>query len=332
MKKNKMFQSKNLYLILILALILLIALTGCKKNEDKDIQIKLASLRGPTSMGLVKVMEDNDKEEAKYDYSFTIAGTADEITAGIVSGDYHIAAIPANLSSVLYNKSEGKIVVAGINTLGVLYIIETGDQINSVEDLKGKTIYSTGKGTTPEYTLNYLLRSNGIDPEKDLTIEYKSEATEVASILSESDDAIAMLPQPYVTTVMMNNDKVKVALDVAEEWEKADESGSGVSTGVVVINKEFLDENPQVVDNFLEEYKESVFYVNDNIEQAADLIEKFDIFKAAVAKKAIPDCNIVLITGDEMKEKLEGYLLVLHEQNPNSIGGQMPKEDFYYIK
>ena len=134
-------------------------------------------------------------------------------------------------------------------------------------------------------------------------------------MLSESDDAVAMLPQPYVTTVMMNNDKVRVALDIAKEWEKVDESGSAVTTGVVIVNKEFFDNNPEVVDNFLEEYSESVTYVNSNVEDAANLIEKFDIFKAAVAKKAIPECNIVLITGDEMKEKLEGYLSVLHEQN-----------------
>lgn len=299
---------------------------------EEKLEVNIASLKGPTSMGLVKVMEDSANDEAKYNYNFNVVGTADEISPGIVSGDLDIAAVPANLASVLFNKSNGGVVVAGINTLGVLYIVETGEQISSVEDLRGKTIYSTGKGTTPEYTLNYLLTSNGIDPETDVTIEYKSEATEVAAMLSESDDAVAMLPQPYVTTVMMNNDKVRVALDIAKEWEKVDESGSAVTTGVVIVNKEFFDNNPEVVDNFLEEYSESVTYVNSNVEDAANLIEKFDIFKAAVAKKAIPECNIVLITGDEMKEKLEGYLSVLHEQNPNAVGGELPTADFYYTK
>lgn len=326
MKKTKV------YFLLLVIIIVLIGLVGCNKEEAEDIQINVASLKGPTSMGLVKVMEDDSNDQAKNDYNFTIAGLADEVTTRIVSGEYDIAAIPANLASVLYNKSEGKIEVVGINTLGVLYIVETGEQIQTVEDLKGKTIYSTGKGITPEYTLNYLLSSNGIDPQKDLTIEYKSEATEVAAILSESDDAIAMLPQPFVTTVMMNNDKVRVALDVAEEWEKADKSGSAVTTGVVVVNRQFLEDNPSAVEVFLEEYNKSVSYVNSNVEEAAQLIEKFGIFKAAVAKKAIPECNIVLITGEDMKTKLEGYLEVLYEQNPNSVGGKLPNDDFYYIK
>lgn len=326
MKKTKV------YFLLLVIIIVLIGLMGCNKEEAEDIQINVASLKGPTSMGLVKVMEDDSNDQAKNDYNFTIAGLADEVTTRIVSGEYDIAAIPANLASVLYNKSEGKIEVVGINTLGVLYIVETGEQIQTVEDLKGKTIYSTGKGITPEYTLNYLLSSNGVDPQKDLTIEYKSEATEVAAILSESDDAIAMLPQPFVTTVMMNNDKVRVALDVAEEWEKADKSGSAVTTGVVVVNRQFLEDNPSAVEVFLEEYNKSVSYVNSNVEEAAQLIEKFGIFKAAVAKKAIPECNIVLITGEDMKTKLEGYLEVLYEQNPNSVGGKLPNDDFYYIK
>lgn len=326
MKKTKV------YFLLLVIIIVLIGLVGCNKEEAEDIQINVASLKGPTSMGLVKVMEDDSNDQAKNDYNFTIAGLADEVTTRIVSGEYDIAAIPANLASVLYNKSEGKIEVVGINTLGVLYIVETGEQIQTVEDLKGKTIYSTGKGITPEYTLNYLLSSNGVDPQKDLTIEYKSEATEVAAILSESDDAIAMLPQPFVTTVMMNNDKVRVALDVAEEWEKADKSGSAVTTGVVVVNRQFLEDNPSAVEVFLEEYNKSVSYVNSNVEEAAQLIEKFGIFKAAVAKKAIPECNIVLITGEDMKTKLEGYLEVLYEQNPNSVGGKLPNDDFYYIK
>lgn len=325
MKKTK------IYFLLLVIIIVLIGLVGCNKDKE-DLEINVASLKGPTSMGLVKIMEDNFNDQEKYNYNFTIAGLVDEVTTGIVSGEYDIAAIPANLASVLYNKSEGKVAVVGINTLGVLYIVETGEQIQTVEDLKGKTIYSTGKGITPEYTLNYLLSSNGIDPQKDVTIEYKSEATEVAAILSESDDAIAMLPQPFVTTVIMNNEKIRIALDIAEEWEKADKSESAVTTGVVVVNKQFLEDNPEAVESFLEEYNDSVSYVNSNIEKAAQLIEKFDIFKAAVAKKAIPECNIVLITGEDMKTKLEGYLEVLYEQNPNSVGGQLPNDDFYYIK
>lgn len=297
--------------------------------KDK-IKINVAALKGSTGMGMVKLMEDAEADRTANDYNFTIAGEADIISTGLIKGEFDIAAIPCNLASVLYNKTEGKIKLAGINTLGVLYIIETGDSINSIEDLKGKTIYSTGYGTTPQYTLNYLLSLYGLDPEKDLTIEYKTEATEVAAILQETDDAIAMLPQPFVTTVMMNNDRVRIALDIEEEWASHNEN-SGVVTGVVVVNSDFLDQHPQAVEEFLNEYENSAKYVNDNVDSAAELVEKYGLFKAAVAKKAIPFCNITLIRGLEMKEMVENYLKVLYEQNPNAVGGALPTGPFYHI-
>lgn len=217
----------------------------------------------------------------------------------------------------------------GINTLGVLYIVETGDTIQSVADLKGKTIYSTGKGTTPEYTLVQLLKSAGLDPEKDVTIEFKSEATEVAALLSNAEDAVAMLPQPYVTTVLNSNEKVRIALDVTKEWEALNDN-STVVTGVVVANTKFLNENREAVEAFMEEYAVSAAYTVEHVEEAAALSEKFDIFKAAIAKKAIPYCNIVFIEGDEMQSKAGAYLQVLYEQNPAAVGGAMPEDGFYF--
>lgn len=303
--------------------------TKGEESIAEKITMNIAALKGPTAMGMVEMMERAEKGETANNYDFTIAGTADEITANLIKGDFQIAAIPCNLASILYQNSEGKIQVAGINTLGVLYIVETGDSIKSVEDLKGKTIYTTGKGTTPEFTLNYLLSSHGIDPNKDVTIEYKSEATEVTAMLSESDNAIAMLPQPYVTTVQMTNDKVRVALEVTKEWE-AINSDSSVVTGVVVVNKKFADENREAVENFLSEYKDSVTYVNSNVEEASTLIEKFGIVKAPVAKQALPYCNITLIRGEEMKNKVNGYLKVLFDQKPESVGGKLPEEGFYW--
>lgn len=303
---------------------------GDTPAQDK-IDIKIAALKGPTAIGMVKVMEDAQALTTANNYAFSIAGTADEISAGLIKGEFDIAAIPCNLASVLYNNTEGQIRLAGINTLGVLYIIETGDTIKTVEDLKGRTIYSTGLGTTPQYTLNYLLNAYGIDPEKDVTIEYKTEPTEVASLLSEATDAVAMLPQPYVTTVMMNNDKVRIALDVAKEWNAVSTDGSSVVTGVVVVRSDFLENNKTAFDAFLEEYSASAAFVNEKIDEAAALVEKFDIFKAAPIKQAIPYCNITLIQGDEMKEKVGGYLTALYNQNPKSVGGKLPEDNFYYI-
>ncbi len=312
-------------------------LAGCaKKQEDKvatdtKTKISVAALKGPTAIGMVKLMADAKEGTTAGEYEFQTAGTADELTAGIVKGDISIAAIPCNLASVLYNRSKGGLKVAAVNTLGVLYIVETGNEIQSITDLKGKTIYSTGKGTTPEFALNYILKENGLDPEKDLTIEYKSEATEIATLLAAGTDAVAMLPQPYVTTVMTQNESVRIALDVTEEWNKVTKDGSSLITGVVVVNKTFLEENPEAVKKFLEEYSASTAYVNENVEDAADLVEQFDIFKAAIAKKAIPYCNIVWIDGEDMKEKVSGYLDVLYKQNPDSVGGNLPEDAFYYL-
>jgi len=295
----------------------------------EKIDVTIGAMKGPTALGMLKIMEDAEAGMTTNNYKFTIAGAADEITASILKGDIPIAAVPCNLASVLYNKSQGGITMLGINTLGVLYIVETGETVQSVDDLKGKTIYSTGKGTTPEYTLNWLLKSAGIDPEKDVTIEYKSEATEVAAILSQKENAVAMLPQPYVTTVLNSNEKARIALDVTKEWEALNE-GSTVVTGVVVANTKYLTENPDVVNAFMEEYVTSAAYTVENVDAAAALSEKFDIFKAPIAKKAIPYCNIVLIEGDEMKTKANAYLNVLFEQNPSSVGGALPKDEFFY--
>ncbi len=329
-----MFKKKRNFMLIGLVLTILgsMILTACNKgNQESAREVRIASLKGPTSIGLIKLMEDASNDESQLSYDFTIAGAADEVSGGLIKGDFDIAAIPCNLASVLFNKNEGKIRLAGINTLGVLYIIETGDKINSVEDLRGKTIYSTGYGTTPQYTLNYLLDLYGIIPDEDITIEYKNEATEVAAILSNTDDAIAMLPQPFITTVMMNNDKVRIALDIEEEWQKASDGEDSVVTGVIVVREEFIEEYPEAFETFMKEYKDSVDFVNGNVEEAAKLVDKFDIFKEEVARKAIPYCNVTLIRGQEMKDRVTVYLQALYEQNPEAIGGKMPEDEFYYI-
>lgn len=262
------------------------------------------------------------------EYHFEIAAAADEVTPKLVQGQVDIAAVPANLASVLYNNTDGKVEVLAVNTLGVIYIVESGDTVSDISDLKGKTVYASGKGATPEYALNFILAQNGIDPEKDLTIEWKSEHAECLSALMAQENAIAMLPQPFVTTAQTKSDKIRVALDLTEEWDKLGVDSS-LLTGVLVARKEFVESNPAAVEAFMEHYEASVTFVNENVEDAAALIEKYDIVPAAVAVKAVPDCNIVFITGDEMKQKLSGYLAVLLEQNPKAVGGKLPGDDFY---
>lgn len=295
-------------------------------GPDIATPIRVAALKGPTAMGMVEMM---DKDY----YEFTLVSSPDEITPLIAQGEVDIAAVPANLASVLYSKTEGAISAIEINTLGVLYIVENGETVTSVGDLKGKTIFASGKGATPEYALNYMLTANGIDPASDVTIEYKSEHAECVNALTSTENAVAMLPQPFVTTAMNKDENIKVVLGLTEEWEKAaGESGNPATlvTGATVANNEFLAAHPELVELFVKEHAASVESVNADPENASVLMEQYDIVPAAVAVKAIPECNIVCITGSDMKTKLETYLSVLLEQNPQSVGGSLPDEAFYY--
>ena len=337
---------KKITAILLAAAMMVTAFAGCgkaeketenpketreevaEKTEKAPIDVDIMALKGPTAMGLVEMMENSD-------YNFSIVASVDEVSPKLLQGETDIAAIPANLASVLYNKTEGEIQVLAINTLGVLYIVENGETIQSAADLKGKTIYASGKGATPEYALNYILSSNGINPETDVTIEWKSEHSECVAALASQENSVAMLPQPFVTTAQAKNSQIRTALDLTKEWDALQKDGeqkSSMITGVVVARKKFAEENPEEIQEFLKEYHTSVNYVNENVKDAAQLIEKYDIVPAAVAEKALPACNIVCIDGEEMKEKLSGYLEVLNAQNPQAVGGEIPENDFYYIQ
>ena len=273
--------------------------------------VRIGALKGPTAMGMAQLLDEDG-------YDFTIAASPDEIVPMVVQDKLDIAAVPANLAATLYQKTDKDVSVLAVNTLGVLYLVENGDSVKSVEDLKGKTIYASGKGATPEYALNSVLKANGIDPEKDVTVEFKSEHAEVVSALVQDQTAVGLLPQPFVTTALMKNDKLKVALDLNKLWEDSMDDGSKLVTGVVKVN------------DFMDAYKESVDFVNSDTEAAAQIIGDHDIIAKEVAQKAIPDCSIVFIEGDEMKTMLSGYLATLDDQNPEIIGGQLPDDAFYY--
>lgn len=291
-------------------------------------EYSVASLKGPTTMGMVKMMSDSEKGETFNKYNVSIHGAADEIVAGIVSGSTDIANVPANLAAVLYNKTEGNICVCDVNTLGVLYIVAVNEEINSIEDLRGKTVYSTGKGTTPEYVLNYILRQNGLEPQTDVTIEYKTEASECAAVMAESESGIAVLPQPYVTAAMKQNENMKIALSLTDEWDKV--SDTPLITGVTIAQKEAVSRNWGAFNIFLDEYGASVDYVNANNDEAAALIGGYDIIAEPVAKEALPLCNITLLRDDEMINAVNGYWNVLFAADPTAVGGKIPDREAFY--
>ena len=287
--------------------------------------LRIAGLKGPTTMGLVNLM--NSEEGA--DYTFTMYGAADEIVPLLVKGELDAAAIPANLAATLYPKTEGQGEVACVNPRGVLDILEKGDSIQSVADLKGQTIVTTGKGTTPEYVLRYVLSENGIDPDTDVTIEYCSEATEALSQVQAGVANIAMLPQPFVTSALSQVEGLRVALDMNEEWQKV--AGSQLVTGVLVVRKDAVETDPDAFEAFLDGYAASVEAANTDLEGTAALCESYGIVaKAALAQKALPECNIVFETGEQMKTDLTNYFQVLYDADPTSVGGALPADDFYY--
>lgn len=319
--------------LITLAMTLAITLSlfvGCGSSEENDVTIRLGGLKGPTSMGLAKLLTDAREEKSESRIEYTLAVTADELTPALIQGNLDMAAVPSNLASVLYNKTEGQISVLAVNTLGVLYIVDKEGSVHSFADLKGRTIYATGQGATPEYTLKYLLRQNGLDPEKDVTLEFKSEPTEIVSIMKSTDgEVVAMLPQPFVTVASSNVEGLNIALDLNAEWNALN-NGSSLVTGVLVARNDFLEKNPEAVATFLSEYQASTAYANSNVGEVSKMIEALDIVKAAIAQKALPQCNITYLDGADMKEAVSGYLQILYDQNPQSVGGALPADDFYY--
>ena len=342
MKKNL-----NHLLALCLTLALVFSLAACGQKADEtpnDAQdeqqteqeeftpasYSIAALKGPTAMGLVKLMKDSESGETTGNgYTFTLAGSADEVTPALLKGELDMACVPANLAAVLYNKTEGAVQVLAVNTLGVLYIVENGESVQSLADLKGKTVVAAGKGSTPEYALRYLLSENGIDPDADVTLDWKSEHSECVAALASGQASIALLPQPFVTVAQSKIDGLRMALDLTAEWDKLD-NGSALITGVIVARSDFVEAHPAAIGSFLTAYAASVDWVNANTADAAALIGEYGIVDAAVAEKALPYCNIVCITGAELLEKLPGYLSVLYNADPAAVGGTMPDNSFYF--
>lgn len=326
---------KRIGTLFIIFLLILGTMVACAKPEAStepvdNTVVRLGALKGATTMGMVKLLDDAEKGLGESKYEFTLAGSADELTPKLLKGELDILAIPANLAAILYGKSNGAVQMAAVNTLGVLYIVEKGEaRINSWEDLRGETIFATGKGSTPEYALDYLLSQHGLTLGTDVIVEWKSEPTEAVAQMGTMDHAIAMLPQPYVTVAETKLEGLRVALDLTKSWAELD-NGSAFVTAGLVVRKAFADEHPGKVEAFLKEYAASTQYVNENLDEAAALIEGYDIVKAPIAKKAIPYCNIVCITGDEMKDMVNGYFKVLFDQNPAVVGNALPDENFFY--
>ena len=309
-------------------------------NEDANTNtlpaekttVRIGSLTGPTTIGLLKLYRDADEEKTENKYEYQIAGTADELSPQFIKGELDVLSGPVNLAAVLNSKTEGKVQMIAVTTLGVLYILSMDENVKTWEDMKGKTIYATGKGSTPEAVLSYLLDKNGLEQGKDVTVEFKSEPAEIVALLKSGNagDAVVMLPQPFATAAQTQVEGLSVKMDLTEEWNKAGGDGK-LLTACLMVRREFAEQNAQTVETLIREFTDSVNWVNSNVDEAAALAEKYIGIKEGVAKKAIPLCNVVSITGAEMKTDASGYLKVLFDQNPSFVGGKLPEDSFYYI-
>ena len=331
------------HLLLFMTFALVLSLAACSSNdankaeekienevekvEEKleKVDINVAGLKGATTIGLAKLVDEEETDD--FDIDFEMYNMPEEIVAGLTKGEIDIAAVPANLASVLYNKTEGEIQVASVNTLGVLYIVENSDNIKDINDLEGKTIYTLGKGTTPEGVLNSFIKENNLE---NVNIEFKQEASEIAAILNKEENVIAMIPEPFVSVVSMKNENVRRVFDMADEWEKINNSPQ--VTGVLVARKEFIDNNKEVFDKFLEEYEKSINFANENVAEVSKIVEDFEIVPEGLGEKSIPNINMQYIDGSDMQEAVSKYLEKLYEFEPKLVGGKLPDEGFYYKK
>ena len=328
---------------LLLALTLALSLTACggqtnSESEQPETQeeltaaeINLYVLSGPTGIGAMNLWAASDAGETKNTYHITMPGANDEVVAALSKGDADIAAVATNLAATLYNKTEGGVTVLAVNTLGVLSLLSNGQEVNAVSDLKGKTIYAPGQGANPEYILRYVLTGNGLDPDKDVTLRFVGEGSELLTVWQSDPEAVILAPQPVATSILMQNENAKTLFDMTEEWDKIAGGDSTLMMGCVIVRNEFLQANPGAVELFLQEYAASIEKAQSDVEGTAALCQQYGLIpKAALAQKAIPSCGLTFVTGAEMKTGLSGYLQVMFDANPKSVGGALPGDDFYY--
>lgn len=320
----------KLLVILLIALLAVILMAGCGADEPTTTSVNVGTLRGPAGMGMAPLMYWAEDGQTDNDYTFTLSGTPEEMVAGIVSGQLDIAAVPVNLAAVLYARTEGDVQIISALTQSVLFVLDSTGTINSVEDLRGQTIHLTGQGASPQFTLEHILRSNGLEPGVDVDIVFNAEHAELAALMVAGEVSIGLLPQPFATSVLNQSDEVEIALDLAAEWDKAS-PGSVFVQSSVVARAGFVEEHPDAVETFLQEHAASLAFVSEHVDQAAELMEQFDIVPAGVARQVIPISNFVYLFGPEMQHIVDAFLTVLYDANPDTVGGTVPGPSFYFV-
>ena len=302
-------------------------------DDVEPADIRIGALNGPTGIGLVNLMAAQDAGTTFNQYHFELAGAPDDIVASLTSGQIDVAALPTNLAAVLYQRTNQRVQMLAVNTLGVLYILENGDTVQTVEDLAGQTLEATGQGAVPEYALNYVLAENNLTDS--VEVVFRSEHAELATRAIAGQTDLVMLPEPFVSSVLGQAPDFRIALNLTDEWqavEQAQGRSSELAMGCLVVRTEFAQENGAALLKFLEEYELSASAANADPDATGTLVEEYGVMPSAqLAARAIPNANIVSIFGSDMKTVLEPFYEVLFAANPQSVGGELPDDDFYFI-
>ena len=318
------------FLLLTLAVLLLAGCAGGRGSSEPG-DVRVAALRGPTALGLLRLMDEHEQGGARNNYQFDLLGSPDEIPPLLARGEIDVAAVPGNLAAVLYNRMEGQVQALAVVTLGVLHVLDMTGEVRSVADLAGRTIFVPAPGATTEFALNYVLTRNGLTPGVDVGIEFRAEPPEIAALLEAGQAEIALLPEPFASTVLARVDGLRHALDLTEEWNRV-QPDYGLIMSVVIARREFIESNPGAVAVFMQEYAESIDFMTNNIPAGAQLAVDFGLIPDAdIAEQALPRTHIVFLTGEEMRRNLMGFYRVLYDEEPASVGGELPSENFFFV-
>ncbi len=335
------------FLSLVMALVMVLCLAACGKQdavvgveqvEREAMDVNVYVLSGPTGIGAMNLWAQAEAGETFDRYHFTMPGSNDEVVAAISGGTADIACVATNLAATLYNKTDAGVICLAVNTLGVLHLLTNGEEMDNIADLAGRTIYLPGQGANPEYILRYVLTGNGLDPDSDVTLSFVGEGSELMTVWQNDPEAVILAPQPVATSLLMQYENAAEAFDMTEEWDKVTGGGpnklpSKLMMGCVIVRKDFCAQYPRTVKDFMEEYAVSIALAQTDVAGTAQLCEKYGLMpKAALAEKAIPHCGLAYVDGDEMKQQLAGYLQVMFDADPKSVGGKLPGDDFYYVK
>ncbi|WBW98302.1 ABC transporter substrate-binding protein [Oceanirhabdus sp. W0125-5] len=306
---------------------------GTKNNPKEPVSVSIASLKGPTSIGMIKLIDDDTSITSdNVSVSIEVIPSPDLLVPRLLNEELDIAAVPVNVASKVYNATKGKYEVAVINTLGVLYIVSNDESLDSIEDLKGQTIYCGTPGATPDFILQNLMNKNGLIPDENIIIDYSLKNSELAQAVISGDVQYAILPEPFATMVSLKNKNIKRSINIQDEWNKVEKSAE-IIMGALVIKKEFREKNSEFINKFLDEYENSVSWVNDNPVDGGKLLEKHEILpNSKIAELSIPNCNVVYIDAQSKQDEIINFLKILYDFDKKSVGGNLPDEKFFMEK